>query len=68
LHPEKTKIVFCDQNGRKQLKETENKSFDFLGFTFRTRSVMTKDGKHFQGFSSSISKMAVKRIIKECYA
>ena len=68
LHPDKTKIVFCDQNGRKKSNEMTNKSFDFLGFTFRTRSVMTKAGKYFKGFSPSISKKAIKRIIKECYA
>lgn len=67
LHPDKTKIVFCDQNGRKKPDGFQNKSFDFLGFTFRTRSVMNRDGNHFKGFSPSISNKSVKRIIKECY-
>jgi len=67
LHPEKTKIVFCDQRGRKKPKGTPSKSFDFLGFTFRTRSVRTKSGRYFKGFSPSISKKSIRRIVNECY-
>lgn len=66
LHPMKTKIVYCDRKGRKKRKEAKHKSFDFLGFTFRTRTVKTKDGNLIKGFSPAISKKTVKRIIKQC--
>lgn len=65
LHPDKTKIVYCDRKGRKKKKEVKNKEFDFLGFTFRTRTIKTKEGKLIKGFSPSISKKSIKRITKE---
>jgi len=67
LHPEKTKLVYCNRKGRRRRKEAKHKSFDFLGFTFRTRTVKTKEGKLVKGFSPSISKKSIKRIVKECY-
>jgi RNA-directed DNA polymerase len=60
LHPEKTKIVYCRDSKRRQ--EHENNSFDFLGYTFRPRSSMTKDGKRFTGFLPAVSKSAEKRL------
>jgi len=65
LHPDKTKIVYCDRQGRRRKKENKNKQFDFLGFTFRTRLTKTKDGKLIKGFSPSISKKSIKRITSE---
>src|SRR5665647_963508 len=35
LHPVKTKIVYCKDNGRRG--SAEHESFTFLGFTFRAR-------------------------------
>jgi RNA-directed DNA polymerase len=67
LHPDKTKIVYCNRKGRKKRKEAKHKSFDFLGFTFSTRMVKTKDGDLIKGFSPSISKKSMKRITAECY-
>ncbi len=67
LHPDKTKLVYCNRKGRKKRKEAKHNSFDFLGFTFRTRTVKTKDGKLIKGFSPSISRKSIKRIVKECY-
>ncbi|MEU5547943.1 reverse transcriptase domain-containing protein, partial [Streptomyces sioyaensis] len=41
LHPEKTRIVYCqDANRRASYEHTE---FTFLGFTFCTRSAVRKD-------------------------
>jgi len=67
LHPNKTKLVYCNRKGRRKRKEAKHKSFDFLGFTFRTRTVKTKDGKLIKGFSPSISRKSIKRIANECY-
>ena len=38
LHPEKTKIVYCKDANRRG--DFPNKSFDFLGFTFRARKTI----------------------------
>jgi RNA-directed DNA polymerase len=37
LHPEKTKIVYCKDDDRRG--NSKNESFDFLGYSFRARSV-----------------------------
>ena len=67
LHPDKTKLVYYNKKGRRKQKEVKHTSFDFLGFTFRTRTVKTKDGKLIKGFSPSISRKSIKRIVQECY-
>ena len=60
LHPEKTKIVYC---GRRKIERTRAQSFDFLGFTFRRRTVKRKDGKLAPGFVPAISNKAKKAIV-----
>ena len=58
LHPEKTRIVYCKDSNRKG--EYEHTSFDFLGYTFRTRFARSKTGKYFTAFSPAVSKKAIK--------
>lgn len=53
LHPEKTKIVYCKEAGRKG--SYKNESFDFLGYTFRPRLSNSKRGRTFVGFLPAIS-------------
>jgi group II intron reverse transcriptase/maturase len=65
LHPEKTKLVYCNRKGRRKRKEAEERQFDFLGFTFRSRRVKTKDGALIFGFSPSISRKSTQRIVGE---
>jgi RNA-directed DNA polymerase len=60
LHPEKTKIVYCKDDSRK--KTYPNEKFDFLGYTFRPRSSMTRKGKFFINFSPAMSNQAAKAI------
>nr|WP_281357781.1 group II intron reverse transcriptase/maturase [Desulfobacter latus] len=43
LHPEKTKIVYCKDTDRQ--KDYALTSFDFLGYTFRTRKSKNRWGK-----------------------
>jgi Reverse transcriptase (RNA-dependent DNA polymerase) len=43
LHPEKTKIVYCKDANR--LGEYPERSFDFLGYTFRSRSAIGRNRK-----------------------
>lgn len=63
LHPEKTKIVYCRDEWRRE--ETDNISFDFLGYTFKPRRVKSKSGKIFTGFNPAISKKAKIRITEK---
>lgn len=55
LHPEKTKIIYC-KDGKRKRKYLDTK-FDFLGYTFRGRTVKnSKDGSLFESFSPAVSK------------
>lgn len=59
LHPEKTQIVYCKDGARKG--GYPNKSFDFLGYTFRTRLCKnTKRNSMFMNFTPAVSKAAIK--------
>ena len=59
-HPEKTKIVYCQDEDRKDTAELS--SFDFLGYTFRPRRSKNRRGKYFINFSPAISSKAAKSI------
>ena len=60
LHPEKTKIVYCQDDGRKG--QHEHIKFDFLGYTFRPRRAKNRRGKFFVSFLPAISQKAAKTI------
>jgi RNA-directed DNA polymerase len=60
LHPEKTKIVYCKQSGRRV--NAASRKFDFLGFTFRPRRARSKAGVIFVNFSPAISQKARAKI------
>jgi len=60
LHPEKTKIVYCQDSDRRG--KHEYIKFDFLGYTFRPRRAKNRWGKHFVSFLPAISDKAAKRI------
>jgi len=67
VHPEKTRIVYCRSEKNKERHEHE--SFDFLGYTFRCRKVLTKFGKITSSFTPAVSHEAAVRFrekIKEC--
>lgn len=58
LHPDKTKIIYCKDDNRKN--KYPNTSFDFLGYTFRPRS--SWNNKHkvmFVAFTPSVSKTTI---------
>ena len=59
LHPNKTKIVYCkDDNRRNKYPITK---FDFLGYTFRTREAEnSKTKKRFVSFSPAVSPTSLK--------
>jgi RNA-directed DNA polymerase len=57
LHPVKTKIVYCKDANRRG--DHEHTSFDFLGYTFRSRKALGRRG-YFMGFGPAISTSARK--------
>ena len=63
LHPDKTRIVYCQDGTRRG--SHEHTSFTFLGFTFRQRKARNKKGQHFSAFLPAISKDALKRLSAE---
>lgn len=56
LHPDKTKIVYCQDSSRKGKYPTIQ--FDFLGYTFRGRKAKNRQGTYFTSFSPAISEKA----------
>lgn len=60
LHPDKTRIVYCqDANRRGSYEHVE---FTFLGYTFRRRSAQRRDGRMFVSFLPAISDEALRGI------
>jgi RNA-directed DNA polymerase len=59
LHPDKTKIVYCQDTKRRG--DFEHTSFDFLGYTFRGRKAKSKHG-YFVNFSPAMSAKAKKAV------
>ncbi|MBW8079375.1 MAG: hypothetical protein GJU76_15175 [Gallionella sp.] len=62
MHPDKTKVVYCNDAHRRG--ESEHTSFDFLGYTFRVRQVRSRQGV-FVGFSPAMSTKAKKAVGKK---
>lgn len=60
MHPEKSKIVYCKDRSRKQAYP--NVTFTFLGFMFRPRRAMTKQGLVSTSFLPGVSPVALKRM------
>ena len=63
LHPTKTHIIYCKDEDR--TKDYPTTSFDFLGYTFRTRLSKNRYGKYFANFMPAMSDKAAKRIRRE---
>ena len=60
LHPDKTRIVYCQDAVRRD--DHEVTSFTFLGYTFRPRLAKNRWGKHFVSFLPAVSKDALTRM------
>jgi group II intron reverse transcriptase/maturase len=63
LHPDKTQIVYC-QDQRRQGAYAQT-SFTFLGYTFRPRAARNRRGETFTGFGPAISKDALNKISRQ---
>jgi RNA-directed DNA polymerase len=62
LHPEKTRIVYCKQDGRERAFPVAD--FTFLGYTFRPRAARLRDGRLKTGFLPAVSKTAMKSMAR----
>ena len=62
MHPEKSKIVYCQDSNRTET--FPHVQFTFLGFTFRPRKAMSKQRRVFTSFLPAVSADAVKRMRK----
>lgn len=59
FHPMKTKIIYC-KDGKRKMKYI-NIEFDFLGYSFRRRTVKNvKNNKLFLSFTPAVSKISLK--------
>jgi RNA-directed DNA polymerase len=63
LHPDKTRIVYCQDVDRRG--KFEHTSFTILGYTFRPRLAKNRWGKHFVNFLPAVSKDAIKAMGRE---
>jgi len=65
LHPDKTRIVYCKDRNRRR-KDCADTSFTFLGYTFRARKALARDGTSmFAAFLPAVSKEALKKMGEE---
>ncbi|MCH9697527.1 MAG: group II intron reverse transcriptase/maturase, partial [Gammaproteobacteria bacterium] len=60
LHPDKTRLVYCKDNKRRENHPVTR--FDFLGFSFHARTMQDKSGNLFTGFGPGVSRKALKRM------
>ena len=58
LHPEKTRIVYCQDVNRKA--EYSTVQFTFLGYTFQPRKAVDKYGRVYVNFAPAVSREAMK--------
>ena len=60
MHPDKTRIVYCQDANRRGL--AEHTSFTFLGYTFRARGARNRDGEGFTSFLPAVSNEALQKM------
>ncbi len=63
IHPEKSGIIYCKDKNRKL--EFNRVSFDFLGYTFKPRRCINKQGVLHPNFLPGMSKTSKKAINQE---
>jgi len=63
IHPEKSGIIYCKDRNR--IEEFERISFDFLGYTFKPRRCVDKQGILHPNFLPAISRESKKAIHRE---
>ena len=67
LHPDKTRVVYCQDANRRG--SAEHTSFTFLGYTFRARGARNRNGVVFTSFLPAVSKDALTKmgqVVRRC--
>jgi RNA-directed DNA polymerase len=62
-HPQKARIVYCQDTNR--TNDHGHTQFDFLGYGFQPRVAKDRWGKLFTAFLPAISRKAMKAIVTE---
>lgn len=62
-HPDKTRVVYCQDSNRRQVFDC--RSFDFLGYGFRPRAARNHRNELFTSFGPAISTKASKAIVSK---
>jgi RNA-directed DNA polymerase len=57
MHPDKTRVVYCKDSRRTGIHD--HIQFDFLGYTFRPRRIMTRRGQVLTGFTPAVSRQSM---------
>ncbi len=57
MHPGKTRVVYCKDSRR--TGTYEHIKFDFLGYTFRPRRIVDRNGRVRAGFTPAVSRQAM---------
>ncbi len=63
LHPDKTRIVYCQDINRQESHPVTQ--FTFLGYTFRPRKAVDKYGRVYVNFSPAVSREALRAMRQE---
>ena len=58
MHPDKTRVVYCKDS--KRTGTYEHVHFDFLGYTFRPRRIVGRQGRTRTGFTPAVSRQSMK--------
>ncbi|MHB8409431.1 MAG: group II intron maturase-specific domain-containing protein [Acidiferrobacterales bacterium] len=57
LHPEKTRVVYCKDS--KRTGTYEHVQFDFLGYAFRPRRIVSRGGRVRTGYTPAVSRQSM---------
>jgi RNA-directed DNA polymerase len=60
MHPDKSRVVYCRDSNRTE--SYPHVTFTFLGFMFRPRQALSKEGRLFTSFLPGVSPNALKRM------
>ena len=63
LNPQKTKIAYCKQTGRRSTYDRV--TFEFLGFTFKPKQARNRTGEQFLGYGAVMSSRSKAKITTE---
>jgi RNA-directed DNA polymerase len=63
VNSQKTTIVYCKDSNRRE--DHDQIGFDFLGYTFRPRPAVNRQGEFFVSFTPGVSRKATKAMVAE---